>query len=175
MTTPVTTIDVVDGDEVRRLAPELAEVLIDCVHGGASVGFLAPLTEDRALAFWEGVAAKADAGSWLVLVARDAEGVHGTVQVRLAEAENQPHRVDVAKLLVHRRARRRGLATRLMAAADDAARRAGRRVAVLDTVPGTDAERLYQRLGWTAAGVIPDYAQTPDGSLCPTTVFWKRL
>jgi GNAT superfamily N-acetyltransferase len=159
--------------------PELAgltEVLIDCVAGGASVSFMWPLSRERAVAFWRGVAASAARGERLVYVAYDvAEQIVGTVQVILNQPENQPHRGDLAKMLVHRRARRRGVGAALLAAAERGARAAGKTLLVLDTVSGGDGERLYARHGWQRCGEIPDYALWPNGELCATTVFFKRL
>ncbi|MCB1510302.1 MAG: GNAT family N-acetyltransferase [Hyphomicrobiaceae bacterium] len=157
------------------IAAGLADVLVDCVDGGASVSFMAPLTKQRATAFWLGLAPDVETGERIVLAARDHDGIVGTVQVILAQPENQPHRADIAKMLVHRRARRQGLGARLMQAAEDAARDAGKSVLVLDTVTDGDADRLYTRLGWTVAGTIPDYALWPHGGLTPTTIFYKRL
>ncbi len=164
------------GDE-PRLAAALAEVLIDCVEGGASVSFMRPLPHQRALVFWQGVMDSARRGERIVLVAEDADSdaVVGTVQLLLAMPDNQPHRADVAKMLVHRRARRRGLGAALMQAAEAAARAAGKTLLVLDTVTGGDAERLYSRLGWQRVGVIPGYALWPGGGLCDTTYFYKAL
>ena len=155
----------------------LADVLIDCVDGGASVSFLAPLPRDRALAFWRGALDAAARGERVVLVAEDAATgrVVGTVQVVLAMPDNQPHRAEVAKMLVRRDARRRGLGAELMRAAEAAARAAGRTLLVLDTATGGDAERLYARLGWRRCGVIPGYALLPHGGLCGTTLFYREL
>jgi GNAT superfamily N-acetyltransferase len=166
---------------LRRLAPveaeaaasALADILLDCVAGGASVSFMADLTRADAEAFWREQASAGDGRA--ILVAEDTLGLCGVVQVVPAWPPNQPHRADISKLLVHRRARRRGLAEALMAAAEGAARQMGRPVLVLDTVTGGDAERLYARLGWTKVGVIPDFALMPDGALCATTVFTKAL
>lgn len=168
---------------IRRASPEpaeaeaLADVLLDCVDGGASVGFMYPLSRDKALAFWQQVLAAAARGERCVLVAEDlASGaIMGTVQVVLTVPENQPHRADVAKMLVHRRARRRGLGAALVLAAEAAARHAGKTLLVLDTVTGSDAERLYARMGWQRCGVIPGYALWPRGGLCSTTVFYRVL
>jgi GNAT superfamily N-acetyltransferase len=155
---------------------QLAELLIDCVDGGASVSFMHPLTRERALAFWRRVADGVAAGERVLLVAQDEAGVIvGSVQLVLDLPENQPHRADLAKMLVHRRARRQGLAERLMRAAEDAARDAGRSLLVLDTVTGGDAERLYTRLGWQRVGSIPDYALFPQGGFCATTYFYRRI
>ncbi len=168
-------IVVLDAAAARGAVPGLAEVLIHCVESGASVGFMAPLARERAEAFWTGVAEGVARGDRLLLAARLGGAVVGTVQVVFAGPENQPHRADIAKMLVHGRARRRGLGEALMRAAETAAGAAGRTLLVLDTVTGGDAERLYARLGWTRAGVIPDYALWPDGRLCDTTVFFRRL
>jgi GNAT superfamily N-acetyltransferase len=156
---------------------ELSAVLMDCVEGGASVSFMAPLTPERADEFWRRVAEGVAAEDRLLLVAEDPSSgeIVGTVQVVFAVPENQPHRGEIAKMLVRRSARRQGLGARLMRAAEDAARAAGKTVLVLDTVTGSDAERLYQHLGWTRVGVVPDYALWPDGRLCDTTFFYKRL
>ncbi|MDQ2674954.1 MAG: GNAT family N-acetyltransferase [Chloroflexota bacterium] len=154
----------------------MSSVLIDCVEGGASVSFMAPLTRERADAFWRRVAEGVAAGDRLLVVAEDGAGeIVDTVQVVFAVPENQPHRGDVAKMLVRRSIRRQGLGAQLMRAAEDAALAAGRTLLVLDTVTGSDAERLYQRLGWSRVGVVPDYALWPDGRLCDTTFFYKRL
>jgi GNAT superfamily N-acetyltransferase len=160
----------------ERIA-ELSAVLIDCVEGGASVSFMAPLTRERADLFWRQVAEGVAASDRLLVVAEDRSTgeIVGTVQVVFAAPENQPHRGDVAKMLVRRSARRQGLGALLMRAAEEAALAAGRTVLVLDTVTGSDAERLYERMGWTRVGVVPDYALWPDGRLCDTTFFYKRL
>jgi GNAT superfamily N-acetyltransferase len=155
-------------------ADGLASVLIDCVEGGASVGFMEPMTEEKALAFWRHVGCDVERGARALLVAEDATGIVGTVQVVLEQPENQPHRADISKMLVHRRARRRGIGAALMRAAEDAARRSGKSLLVLDTASG-DAERLYARLGWSAVGIIPDYALWPGGGFCDTTMFYRKL
>lgn len=166
----------VGADEVDALVEPLADVLIDCVEGGASVSFMWPLSRERALSFWRGVADGVRRGERLLLVAQAQTGhIDGTVQLVLAQPDNQPHRADLAKMLVHRRARRRGLAQALLAEAERAASEVGKRVLVLDTVTGGDAERLYERSGWLRVGVIPDYALMPDGRLCATTYFHKPV
>lgn len=152
----------------------LAELLIDCVDGGASVSFMHPLSMAKALAFWRGVADSAARGERALLVAEDSSGIVGTVQVVLDQPENQPHRADVAKMLVHRRARRRGLGESLMQNAEQVARECGKTLLVLDTASG-DAERLYARLGWQRCGVIPGYALFPNGEPCDTTYFYRLL
>jgi GNAT superfamily N-acetyltransferase len=160
-------------DEAPGAAPALAAVLLDCVQGGASVSFMADMTLEAAEAFWREETAAEDGRS--ILVAEDDEGVFGVVQVIPVATPNQPHRVDVSKLLVHRRGRRRGAADALMAASEDATRQLGRWLMVLDTVTGSPADVLYEKRGWTRAGVIPDYAFWPDGGLCDATFFYKAL
>ena len=154
---------------------ELAGVLIDCVDGGASVSFMHPLTRGRAVAFWRRVAQGVAAGERALLVAEDADGICGTVQLLMDLPENQPHRADLAKMLVHRRVRRQGLGAALMRAAEATARECGKTLLVLDAVTGGDAARLYARLGWVRVGDIPGYALMPDGELCSTTVFYRNL
>ena len=173
-----------DGVTIRRMGANeasacveaLADLLIDCVEGGASVSFMWPLPRERAIAFWRGVADGVARGERVLLVADDADGrLVGTVQLITGLPDNQPHRADVAKMLVHRRARRRGIAQRLMTALDDEARAEKRTVLVLDTVTGGDAERLYQRSGWQRVGDVPAYALMPNGEPCGTTFFYKHL
>ena len=151
---------------------QLAELLIDCVQGGASVSFMQPLTHDRAAAFWRRVAHSVTAGERALLVAEDAQGLCGTVQLILDQPENQPHRTDLAKMLVHRRTRRLGLGAALMHAAEAVARDCGKTLLVLDAVTGGEAARLYARLGWVRVGDIPQYALFPAGGFCSTTVFY---
>jgi len=164
------------GPEVLEVIGPLSAVLIDCIDGGASVSFMAPLPRERAEAFWRDVAVGVAAGERLLLVARErATGdIVGTVQVVLGQPENQPHRADVAKMLVHRRFRNRGVGATLMRAAEDAARSAGKTLLVLDTADDV-AMRLYRRLGWQEAGTIPGYALWPEGGFCDTTFFYKRI
>ena len=146
---------------------QLANLLIDCVAGGASVSFMHPMTMSKA-------ADAAAAGGRIVLVAEDAGGIVGTVQIVLDQPENQPHRGDISKMLVHRRARKAGIGAALMTAAEAAARDTGKTLLVLDTA-SSDAARLYERAGWTLAGVIPDYALLPHGGLCETAIYYRRL
>ena len=169
--------------EIRRLGPAdmheqldaLAGVLADCVAGGASVSYLAPFSHEQARAAFAAWAAEVEQGRRLVLAAFAESQLVGTVQVILALPPNQPHRAEIAKLLVHRSARKRGIAQLLMEHAESEARAEGKTLLVLDTVTGDDAERLYTRLGWTRVGVIPGYALYPDGRPCDTTIFWKAL
>lgn len=153
----------------------LAALTVDCVDGGASIGFMHPLSPARARLFWERVAADLGSGERALLVAEDDTGVVGTVQLIVGQPDNQAHRADLAKLQVHRRARRRGLAEALMRAAETLACECGKTLLVLDTVTGSDADRLYTRLGWQRVGEIPDYALWPHGGPCPTTIFYKRV
>lgn len=161
------------GDIAERLE-QLADVLLDCVEGGASVSFMLPMARATALSFWRKVGDGVARGERTLLVAEDAEGIAGTVQLITDMPENQPHRADVAKLLVHRRARGLGIGRRLMEAVEEVGREQGKRVLVLDTASDT-AERLYERLGWQRVGVVPDYALMPDGVMCATTFFYKHL
>jgi len=154
---------------------QLAAVLVDCVEGGASVSFMAPLSQADALGFFRKVLASVASGDTVLLAASVDGRIVGTVQLGLDTPPNQPHRADVKKMLVHRTARSRGIGAALMAAVEEEARRRGRWLLVLDTVPDMSGYRLYQRSGWTKCGVIPDYALFPDGRLCDTAVFWKRL
>jgi GNAT superfamily N-acetyltransferase len=161
----------VTDDQIRGLAA----LLIDCVEGGASVSFMHPLPMSRAVEFWQRVAAGVAKCERVLLIAEDERDVVGTVQLVLDLPENQPHRADVSKMLVHRRARRQGLGTALMRAVENLARACGKSLLVLDTVTGGDAERLYTRLGWVRCGVIPGYALLPRGGLCATTYFYRTL
>ena len=168
-------IGLLDAAEARSAVPELARVLADCVDGGASVSFMPPFGQNEAEAFFTDFAHEVAAGDTLLLAARVNGRIEGTVQLALATPPNQPHRADVKKLLVHRAARNAGLAATLMGEIEGVARKAGRTLLVLDTVKGGAGERLYTRLGWRRTGVIPDYALFPDGTLCDTVVFWKKV
>ena len=164
------------AQEAAVAVDALSDLLIDCVEGGASVSFMWPLSREKARGFWKEVAQGVASGERVLLVAQQADGsIVGTAQLVVGLPENQPHRADVAKVLVHRRARRQGIAQRLMAAIDDEARCAGKSVLVLDTVTGGDAERLYARSGWQRVGEVPRYALMPDGAWCSTTFFHKQL
>jgi GNAT superfamily N-acetyltransferase len=169
-------------EPVRRLTAvseaqiaELAGLLIDCVAGGAPVSFMHPLSSAKAQAFWRQVADDVAAGDRALLVAEDAHGIVGTVQLVFPPFENQPHRADLAKMLVHRRARRQGVGAALMRSAEQLASECGRTLLVLDTATGSDAERLYARLGWQRVGVIPGYSLMPQEGMCDTTYFYRRL
>ena len=153
----------------------LAEVLIDCVAGGASVSFMHPLSQEKALAFWRVVAQGVAQSERALLVAEDETGIVGTVQLILAQPENQPHRADLAKMLVHRRARRQGLGEALMQAAETEARACGKTLLMLDTTVGMDAERLYARLGWQRFGEVPGHALLAHGGRSDTAFFYRAL
>jgi GNAT superfamily N-acetyltransferase len=168
---------------IERLTPpvadsdirDLAYVLMDAVESGAAVSFLAPLTLERAEEWWRKTISGSN-GRAIFLIARGVDGIVGTVQLHPAWAPNQPHRAEIAKLLVHRRHRRQGLATDLMQAVEDAARLAGFRLLTLDAKRGAAAEQLYRHLGWTAVGTIPRFAFDPDGSTPhDAVVFYKEL
>jgi GNAT superfamily N-acetyltransferase len=153
----------------------LSDLMIDCVAGGASVSFMHPLAPAKAEVFWRRVAADVAAGRRALLVAEDETGIVGTVQLMLDQPENQPHRADLSKMLVHRRARRLGLGAALMRAAESMAVDCGKTLLVLDTVTGSDAERLYARLGWVHVGTIPDYALLSHGGLWGKSLYYKAL
>jgi GNAT superfamily N-acetyltransferase len=163
-----------DAGQAAAATAQLADVLLDCVEGGASVSFMLPLARERAERFWQEVADGVARGERTLLVAEDEHGIAGTVQLITCMPDNQPHRADVAKLLVHRRARNAGIGLRLMQAVEDAAREQRRNLLVLDTA-NAGAERLYERLGWQRVGVVPNYALMPDGELCGTTIFYKQV
>jgi GNAT superfamily N-acetyltransferase len=154
----------------------LCALLIDCVDGGASVSFMHPMTRAKAERFWRGVLDGAARNDRALLIAEEDGGeIVGSVQLVYAVSENQPHRADVAKLLVHRRARGRGVAQRLMQQLENVALQEKRTLLVLDTITGGTADRLYTRMGWQRVGEIPDYALMPDRAPTPTTVFYKQL
>ena len=154
---------------------QLCDLLIDCVEGGASVGFMLPITRARAIDFWQRVAGDVAAGKRAILVAQDELGICGTVQLVFDLPDNQPHRADLVKMLVHRRARKRGMGEAMMKAAERVAIDCGRTLLVLDAVTGGDADRLYTRLGWVRVGDVPAFALFPAGGLCSTTYFYRDL
>lgn len=174
---PVTaTVARLDPETARRHLDDLAEVLVDAVGGGASVSFMLPFGRDDALVYWRRVLDHVEAGEVVLLGAFTGGRLEGTVQLHLDTPPNQPHRADVAKLLVHSRARRGGLGRALMAAVEVEALRLGRRLLTLDTLTDNPAARLYAGLGYARAGEIPGYALMPDGSGPEATaIFWKRL
>jgi acetyltransferase len=168
-------IERVSGSDAPARRAGLVDLLRDAVAGGASVGFLDPLPEADAVAYWEQVFADADAGRRLLFVARDGNRVLGSVQLFLPRQPNAAHRAEVEKLLVHTAARRRGLGRALMLAAEDAAAALGRHLLVLDTRAGDPAGRLYEHLGYVRAGVIPGYARSSSGRLHGTAIYYRDL
>lgn len=164
---------------VAALTPDdidqLAFLLIDCVEGGASIGFMDPIPPARAREFWTALAPDVEAGHRILLVATDTEGICGTVQLVCNLPDNQPHRADLCKLMVHRRARRQGLGAALTRAAESAAQDHARTLLVLDAVTDGPAARLYEQLGWIRVGDVPDFALYPDGRRCSTTYFYRDL
>ena len=172
-----------EASSIERLRPplgdadlrSLARLLVDTLESGSAVSFLVPLALEQAEDWWRRTTAAAGAGA-IHRVARDAEGIVGTVQLLPARAQTQRHRAEIVKLMIDRRARRRGLRTRLMHAIEDAARHAGFGLLTLDTKRGDEGERLYRWLGWTVAGTIPGYALDNDGAaLHDTVIFYKQL
>ena len=169
------TIRRIDATQMGEQIASLSHVLMNCVEGGASVNFMTPFTRTRADAFWLGVKDRVAAGTIDLFIAELDGELAGTVQLVMAQPENQPHRADIAKMLVHRRARRRGVGRALMTAAEQLARAKGKTLLVLDTATQGDAERLYKALEWKAIGIVPGYALFPDGRLCDATFFYKQL
>jgi GNAT superfamily N-acetyltransferase len=173
MTAPIQIrcLETIGDREIR----DLSDLLIDCVEGGASVGFMLPICRGTADEFWRSVAASLLCGDRLLVAAQDAAGILvGTAQIILTQPENQPHRADLAKMLVHRRVRKQGVGAALLAAAESAAHAAGKTLLVLDTASG-DAARLYEKSGWLRSGVIPGFALLPQGGLCDTTIFYRDM
>lgn len=164
-----------DGPTFDAAIPDLAVILADAVASGASVGFLLPFTPEDAATWWQSIERDVVRGDVVVVAARLDRRVVGTAQLRLAKWPNARHRAEVAKVLVHRSARRRGIATALMREIERIALADGRMLLILDTIAGSEAEQLYAKLGWTRAAEIPDYAGMPDGELRPTVVFYRRL
>ncbi|PYE29563.1 ribosomal protein S18 acetylase RimI-like enzyme [Rhizobium sp. PP-CC-3A-592] len=175
MNTTLPAIRRLTGDEARAAISALSAILIDCVADGASVGFLSPFGDEDATTYWTGVADAVAAGQTVLFAAEVDGAILGTVQLGIGLPPNQPHRADLKKLLVHRQGRGRGLARLLMTAAESQSLALGRHLLVLDTATGSPAEAIYARLGWSRAGVIPDYALFPDGSFCDSTFFYKSL
>lgn len=156
----------------------LADLLVDTVDGGASVGFLAPLDRAEAAAWWKERAADVAAGQLAVWAAHDGDRGHrvvGTVSLAFPDKPNSRHRAELVKLMVHRDARGQGLGRALLATAEEAAAAAGVTLLHLDTETDSPAEHLYRTAGWTRAGVIPDYAASPAGVLRPTTLYYKHV
>jgi GNAT superfamily N-acetyltransferase len=168
-------VRLLDAAAAEHHRSALAEVLLDCVAGGAGVSFMADLDQAQAEAFFAKVAAEVAAGERLLVAAFDDGRLVGSVQLVLATPPNQPHRAELSKMLVHRAARRQGVGAAMLALAEREARGRGKTLITLDTVTGMDGERLYARCGYQRAGVIPSYALLPDGRDSDTTLFWKKL
>jgi len=176
-------IELLSAEDVTRHRAALSALLWDAVDSGASIGFLPPLAEAEADAYWRGVVAAVREGSCLLLVARDAEGgadapegeIVGTAQLLLATRPNALHRAEVAKVIVHTKVRRRGIGHALMLAVEERARRLGRTTLVLDTRQGDPSERLYTSVGYRLAGAIPAYAKSADGALDPSAFYYRLL
>jgi GNAT superfamily N-acetyltransferase len=169
------TIRILDAKATRAAIPDLCEVLSDCINGGASLGFMLPFAPEDGEVYWNDIADQVEKGGIILGVAEVDGRVVGTVQIGLTSKPNQPHRGDLMKLLVHHSARGLGLSRRLTEAVEKEAAGRGRTLLVLDTATGSDAEAIYPRLGWERVGVIPDYALWPQGGLCGTTLFYKRI
>ena len=163
-----------DAAGVEAVIVELAEVLADCVNGGASVNFMLPYETADAVLFFRKVIAAMQRGEIVLPAAKLGGRIVGTVQLGLDTPPNQPHRGEVKKLLVHRAARNRGVGAALMQRIEDIAKQRGRTLLVLDTASDS-AERLYERGGWQRLGTIPDYAMWPQGGFCDTIIFWKKI
>ena len=161
-------------DPSANLLDDLSSLLTDAVESGAGVSFMRDLSFDRAREWWSKVFAESSSKA-VILAARDERGVVGTVQLQPSWAPNQPHRADVAKLIVHRRARGKGVARALMRELERYAIEEGFTLLLLDTCKDSVAERLYSSTGWTRVGVVPNFALNPDGSLCDTVFFYKQL
>ncbi|WP_058910016.1 GNAT family N-acetyltransferase [Entomohabitans teleogrylli] len=169
-------IKALQGAEILQRMEALNSLLIDCVEQGASVSFMLPMTVEKAAAFWKCTADAVARGERQLLVAEESDGqLLGAVQLQMCLPENQPHRAEVAKLLVHSRARRRGVANTLMRRLEEEALAAGKYLLVLDTATGSGAEGFYQQCGWQRVGVIPDFALMPDGARSGTTIYFKSL
>lgn len=170
------TIDVrlLSPAQIRQRIPELAEVLVDCVQGGASVSFMEPFSKAEAVGFFAEIAEGAQAGERVVFAASRDGVIVGTVQLILRMPPNQPHRSELSKMLVHRQARNTGIGMALLQAAERHAVAIGKTLITLDTA-SAEAERLYERMGYTSAGVIPNFALYPDGRPCATRFYWKML
>ncbi|HJU90194.1 MAG TPA: GNAT family N-acetyltransferase [Gemmatimonadaceae bacterium] len=152
----------------------LAELLVDAIESGAGISFMSGLRAEDAAEWWRKTLSTSSPRA-VILIARDAEGILGTVQLQPAWAPNQPHRADVAKLIVHRRARGRGIARALMHELESQARARKFSLLLLDTCQGSAAEQLYTSLGWVRVGVVPRFALNPDGSPCDTVFFYKEV
>jgi GNAT superfamily N-acetyltransferase len=164
-----------DADAARALLPDLADLLVDAVAGGAGVNFMAGFTAEEAAAYWSRQIEGLAAGDRVWIVAEEGGRLSGTVMCVFAPQPNQPFRADVAKMLVHSACRRKGVGAALLAAIEAEALAAGKTLLILDTTAGSAADQLYRRLGWTPFGTAPGYAYSPDGRLDDATFFFKQL
>ncbi|HEY7131065.1 MAG TPA: GNAT family N-acetyltransferase [Candidatus Limnocylindrales bacterium] len=169
------TYEVVAADAFAAIVDELGELLADAVDSGASVNFLKPFSAADGAAWWRARAVEVAAGDFVPVVARVDSRVAGTAVLVPSRKPNSPHRAEVVKVLVHRRARRRGIGAGLMAEIERMAAADGRWLLILDTTSGSDADRFYRRLGWTPFGEVPNHALTADGALSNTTYFFRDL
>lgn len=169
------TVRVLDAAALDAAMPALCAILCACVHAGASVSFMLPMTQAKAEGFWTGVRQRVAQGGTVLLLAEHAGAAIGTAQLILDLPENQPHRAEIAKVLVHPSARRLGAGRVLMREIERQAQAAGRRLLVLDTISDGAGEMLYRSLGWEFAGSVPDFALMPDGTPAATSYFYKRL
>ena len=168
-------VEALDAQAYRDAIDGLAALLVDAVDSGAGVNFMAGVSVDQTREWWTARIDGVESGMVVPIVARDSERIVGSTMLLYAWNPNSPHRGEISKVLVHSSARRQGLGRRLMAAAEARARDDGRWLLVLDTVTGSEADTFYRSLGWQEVGTIPDFALQPDGSLTPTTVFYKDV
>lgn len=169
-------IRALDAAEAEARLDELADVLVDAVAGGAGVSFMAGITAEEGRAYWRSELPKIAGGEALLFVAeRGGVRIVGTVLLMFAWQPNAPHRADIGKMLVHSTMRRHGVGRRLLTAAEEAARKAGRTLLMLDTVAGSAGDKLYRSRGWTAFGIVPGHARLPHGPLADTAFFYKQL
>ncbi|MGK2851954.1 MAG: N-acetyltransferase family protein [Candidatus Limnocylindrales bacterium] len=169
------TVEPLDPDAYEAAIPALADLVVDAVAGGASINFLSDVTPAFAAVWWRARLDEILDGTTTLFVARDGDRIVGSTLLMRSTNANSPHRAEIGKVIVHRSARRRGLARALMTAAEELARTEGRWMLVLDTVTGSDADEMYRALGWQETGIVPDYALLPDGRPWPATFFWKDL
>jgi len=168
-------IRILDGEEARQRIPELALILKDCVNKGASVSFMNPFSLAEAVGFFTDIAEAVSRSEVILFAAFEAGRAIGTVQLQPVWKPNQPHRADVAKMLVHSAHRNQGLGQKLLDAVDIEAKRRGMTLLTLDTMSDSAAERLYLRTGYIKMGVIPNFALWPDGGFGDTSFFYKEI
>jgi GNAT superfamily N-acetyltransferase len=167
--------EVVDAAAMAEALEELGEILADAVESGASMNFILPFSVDDGVAYWRSRLPDVASGAVRPIIARVDGRIEGVTLLVLSRNPNSPHRAEVAKVMVHRRARGHGLGSGLMTAVEALAWAEGRWLLILDTMTGSDADRMYRRLGWLEVGVIQDHSLAPNGILAPTTFFCKDL